>query len=464
MPLPELSELTDVIKIERWGLLLTLSTLAGALGACSTVGPVSIDQGRTSYNEVIQQTSEEQTLLNLVRVHSAETPLFMDVTEVDAVTAAQVNVSGTESGLGSIVNRTSMAGTLGSSVGAVMAGAQYGESPTVRYQPLLGAALVAQVSTPVSATSIVNLYNSGWPLGSIFDLTVTRFTPGFDEYHAALDALMTLDRYGALILEAKTPERPTPTALKDARVNVTVGQSQDKGEADLIIYFRPGRLRSTFRKCDVGTKLRGSEPESRREADQTHLSARNLWLRVMSLYHRQDGPLVLSLKSGTRSGKGQSGEAPLLQTRSALGMLNIMASGDNLVRFASKESVEETLARTPDTKGICHASFYRAGDRDDFENRKFTSIDGAGMAALGDPELNLEREFGDDRRLILVQVTTDRPGDTFVSVFHRHHWYSIRDEDLISKRNLALVAQIATIQAVAPQTPALTPTINVGAR
>lgn len=172
-----------------------------------------------------------------------------------------------------------------------------------------------------------------------------------------------------------------------------------------------------------------------------------------------------------RPGKGRSVEAPLLQTRSALGMLNVMAAGDNLVRFAPKAQVDETIARTPDATGFCHASFYRAGDMAradgtdaDYENRMFTSIDGAGKGVLDETGLKKETRFGDDRRLILVEFTSARPADAFVSVFHKDGWYSIQDKDMISKRNLALVAQIATIQAVPSQTPALTPTINVGAR
>ena len=54
--------------------------------------------------------------------------------------------------------------------------------------------------------------------------------------------------------------------------------------------------------------------------------------------------------------------------------------------------------------------------------------------------------------------------DAFAAVFHKGCWYSLRNDDLISKRNLALVAQIDTIQAVQPQTQPLTPTINVGGR
>ena len=57
------------------------------LSACAAVGPASIDHGRTSYNEVIEDTSRQQALLNVVRVSKGELPLFMDVTEVDAATS-----------------------------------------------------------------------------------------------------------------------------------------------------------------------------------------------------------------------------------------------------------------------------------------------------------------------------------------------------------------------------------------
>lgn len=49
-----------------------------------------------------------------------------------------------------------------------------------------------------------------------------------------------------------------------------------------------------------------------------------------------------------------------------------------------------------------------------------------------------------------------------MSVFHRDAWYAIQDSDAISKRNLALVAQIATIQAVPPSTSPLTPSAALG--
>ena len=451
----------------------TLITFAGALGACSTVGTVSIEKGRTPYNEVIQSTSEQQTLLNIVRVHDGETPLFVDVTEVDALTSAQAGIMGGPTAIGA-------PGTSG----AITLTGQYQEQPTVRYQPLLGAALVAQVSTPVTAESIVNLYNSGWPLGSIFDLTVTRFTPAFDDYHSALDALITLDRYGALILEAKPPEKPQANS-KDALGSLLA--SAPKVDANLIIHFQPAGYRDRFGPCDEGKRAARVDPKDNFHA-QVEATATKLWQRVQTLLGQHTNPLVLTLKSGSASrGSKRDDKPPLLQTRSALGMLKEAAEGDNLVEFATQEQVDAIIAKTAGTgeakdqqagingeaqrsaaerpeaaeiNGKCRAFFYKLGDNDtDYNNRRFALLGNADAEAR-----RRETAFGDDRRLILIRMTVERPADAFAAIFHKGRWYSLRDDDLISKRNLALVAQIDTIQAVQPQTQPLTPTINVGGR
>ena len=54
-----------------------------ALGAgCHIPGPTSIKTGRDNYNVAIQQTNNEQLLLNLVRLRYRDTPLFLEVSSV----------------------------------------------------------------------------------------------------------------------------------------------------------------------------------------------------------------------------------------------------------------------------------------------------------------------------------------------------------------------------------------------
>lgn len=117
---------------------IMIALLPVILCACSTVGTTSIDWGRTPYNQAIQNTAEQQTLLNIVRVANSETPFFMDVSEVDAATTVGASISGGPSGLGATPNfKSTSAGTIEGPVGFITGSATYLEAPTVRYLPLL---------------------------------------------------------------------------------------------------------------------------------------------------------------------------------------------------------------------------------------------------------------------------------------------------------------------------------------
>jgi hypothetical protein len=193
--------------------------LAGVISvtvcSCTTVGPLSIETGRTTYNEVIQQTAEQQTLLNIVRVSNHESPLFMDVSEVDAATTLVGGVSGGESGIGALANPKSTTAPVGAVTGTV----SYSEAPTVRYLPLSGQPLIQQISTPIRVDSLVNAFNSDWPLATILSFGVDRITPNYLDYYPAVNALVELDDYGALVLSAtKKTQKASDTQRTAGRI------------------------------------------------------------------------------------------------------------------------------------------------------------------------------------------------------------------------------------------------------
>src|SRR5579871_4453191 len=124
-----------------------------ALSGCQWFGPNSIGQGRDRYNNIIQSTAMEQTLSNIVRVYQHEPTLFMDVSEVDATISVGGSLTGgaTSIGAGYLHTKTALInGQVGSAGGTV----QYSETPTIRYLPLAGQPLVAQLVTPVSVDAL----------------------------------------------------------------------------------------------------------------------------------------------------------------------------------------------------------------------------------------------------------------------------------------------------------------------
>jgi hypothetical protein len=185
------------------------------IGGCQYVGPIAIDQGRDRYNKIIQSTSKEQTLSNVIRVHNREPISYMDVSEVDATTTLSGAVSGGLASIGARAGTTG--GTLAGQTGSVTGGVTYSESPLIRYTPLLGQSLVAQLVTPVSPDSIVFLFDSGWDIAPLIDFSTAYLTPDFAEFYAALNVIAELYYDGAVALVAtKSDLNKEPDTTKTA--------------------------------------------------------------------------------------------------------------------------------------------------------------------------------------------------------------------------------------------------------
>jgi hypothetical protein len=427
-----------------------------ALSSCSVVGPASIDHGRTSYNEVIEDTSRQQALLNIVRISKGETPLFMDVTEVDAATSAGGTLGGGASGLGATANfKSTSAGTIQGPVEAITGSVSYQEAPTVRYFPLSGNALIAQVSTPMSVDSLVNLYNSDWPLAAILDLSVNRVTGGYEDYDAAIDAMIDLDAYGALILAATSNNSLT---LYPAKRNVADRQTTCDGK----------QSRNAEGIVDV------------------------LWRRLAYYINGSGGSASsITIRSKATESPNGKGPPPFLQTRSALGVVKAATetTGRPSIAFLPPEDVRRIIDDYKIRSAFCRQLFYTLvptafqpsvfGHGGEFKAPTETETEVGGVISQRDrslitmntdkvvltsQELRVESDLVNARKFMLVAVSDTPQDNAFASVNHGGKWYSIFDDDEVSKRTLALIIQINTIQAIPSQSAPLTPTISVGAR
>lgn len=120
------------------------------------------DGGRTSYNEVIQNTTNEQMLLNIVRLRYFESPFFMDVSTVTSQFTYRSAVS--PSLLFPGFNQDNPAGLSGDF--------SWQNQPTIQYSPLEGNAFASQLMSPVEIKTLQQLIYTGWDIDRLFRLAV----------------------------------------------------------------------------------------------------------------------------------------------------------------------------------------------------------------------------------------------------------------------------------------------------
>jgi len=121
-------------------MVVALLVFAWALTGCG-LGPASISRGRNDYNEVINQTGDEQLLMSIVRNRYGETFNTLAVSSVTASVRIRAN-AGVTAGFGPTGN---YAGNLVPFSG----GFAYEENPTISYTPVEGQKYIKQLLSPI---------------------------------------------------------------------------------------------------------------------------------------------------------------------------------------------------------------------------------------------------------------------------------------------------------------------------
>ena len=452
-------------KLVAAGAVVVSSILAG----CHQPGPLSIVTDRPDYNDVIQDTSKQQLFMNVLRVKFNETPLFMDVSEVDAGVTLTGALMGGPGGLGAPWRAM---GVASSATGTLT----FTQSPTIRYSPLQGQALVAQLSTPIAVDSIVALIDSGWAIRPVLDMSTSNLVP--NETPAtrgkALDDIQDLHDRGLLIIAAE--KWPAPGAVYAAANSF----KQAPGGAGAAPPPPPS-------PAPAGAGAGGSPPPPSGSAPSP--ATPNGGNDTLVLYYTPPaglahvdpswkylndyyGPafqfpgclkLPVVPTVDPRGGVPNVGTfinftPPPLHTRSGMGVL--LKFDDPALRgvaaFATKDA---SVAFTPAGLGVRADHF--SVDLKVFKEANEHTTSGAPNPS-GPRATKFSQVSGTADVLIKVMVQDFDPGAAYVKNQYQGAWYYIDRTDGISQRNFMLLAQFLTMQAGPPTLAPLTPTISVG--
>jgi len=132
------------------------------MSGCAPIGAHRLQVDRFDYSAAIASSTNEQMLLNLVRLRYNETPLFLDVNTV----IAQYQVDA-RAQFGAEVGFRSSGGLPGDNLLIPELGAGWLERPTITYAPRSGPKFIRSLLTPLSPLAVFGLVQNDWPVEDV---------------------------------------------------------------------------------------------------------------------------------------------------------------------------------------------------------------------------------------------------------------------------------------------------------
>lgn len=181
------------------------------LSACSSFGPPALQQARLDYNETVKTTTEEQLLLNIVRLRYTDTPSSL------AISAIAAQFERTQS-VGLVPFFTAVGGDIGrASFSAALPQAQIlnADRPTFSLTPLDDQDFTRKLFTPLPLDAVIYLAKTTWPISTVFRLYLENLNwvsnaqtasgptpevaPIFNDFRRGIDALQVLQDQGQIV-------------------------------------------------------------------------------------------------------------------------------------------------------------------------------------------------------------------------------------------------------------------------
>jgi len=218
--------------------MTTLGRMTGCLGVvgvallitgCMSFGPNALSRNRLQYNEVVKTSTEEQLLLNIVRLRYTDTPSSLAVSGIAAQYEVTKNVqivpffvaSGAEIAKtwAAVLPQLGLGGT---------------DRPTFSLTPLDDQEFTRKLFTPLPLDGLVYLAKTTWPIATVFRLYLENLNwvpnaqtasgptpkrpPAFEEFRQGVLALQILQDRGQIVFASEERSEPQGSGLPAASV------------------------------------------------------------------------------------------------------------------------------------------------------------------------------------------------------------------------------------------------------
>lgn len=146
-------------------IICILCALSVSLSGCVSLGPRTIAPDRIDYIQEISSSWKSQMLLNIVKLRYFDPPTFLDVSSI-------INQYGLERQINSDARWYWPKPSTSGAYAGLGGYSRYSDKPTITYTPLSGHKFTKNLLTPMPPLAIVSLIQNGWPIDTMFSMTV----------------------------------------------------------------------------------------------------------------------------------------------------------------------------------------------------------------------------------------------------------------------------------------------------
>jgi hypothetical protein len=216
------------------------------LAGCTSFGAPSIERDRFDYVNAVASSWKQQTLLNIVKLRYADTPVFLEVGQI----ISGYQLEGTVGVAGTLSSQSLVGNELG-----LATGGRYTDRPTITYTPLTGAHFIQVLMTPIPPPALFRLVESGWPVDMLLQLTAQsingvsnrrgglRGQAADPDFATLLTALARIQASGAIGLRVEVSEetKQEGTVMTIRQRDLAPEVQADRELVRKLLGLRPGQ-------------------------------------------------------------------------------------------------------------------------------------------------------------------------------------------------------------------------------